>query len=222
VKLYTENYRPRTILSAAITLDGKLATRIGESNLSSKIDKIRVHKLRSKVDAILVGKRTVEIDDPLLSVRRIKAKNPVRVILDSNGTVNTNCRILKTCSKIPTIIAVSKKARKKDLERLKKFSVTVIVCGKDKVDIKKLLRILKEKKIKNLLIEGGGITNWSFLEANLIDEAIITISPYLLGGSDAPTLVDGNGFSTIAKSTKLKLKNITKMKNEIVLHYKIK
>jgi 2,5-diamino-6-(ribosylamino)-4(3H)-pyrimidinone 5'-phosphate reductase len=217
-----ENYRPRTILSAAITLDGKLATRIGDSELSSKIDKIRVHKLRSKVDAILVGKRTVEIDDPLLSVRRTKTKNPVRVILDSNGTINANCRILRTCSKIPTIIVVSKKACKKDVERLKKFPITVIVCGKDKVDIKKLLRILKEKKIKNLLIEGGGITNWSFLEANLIDEAIITISPYLLGGSDAPTLVDGNGFSTIAKSTKLKLKNITKMKNEIVLHYKIK
>ena len=217
-----ENYRPRTILSAAITLDGKLATRIGDSKLSSKIDRIRVHKLRSKVDAILVGKRTVEIDDPLLSVRRIKAKNPVRVILDSRGTINTNCRILRTCSKIPTIIAVSKKAGKKDLERLKEFPVTVIVCGKDKVDIKKLLRILKEKKIRNLLIEGGGITNWSFLEENLIDEAIITISPYLLGGSGAPTLVDGNGFSTIAKSTKLKLKNITKMKNEIVLHYKIK
>ena len=217
-----ENYRQRTILSAAITLDGKLATRIGDSKLSSKIDKIRVHKLRSKVDAILVGKRTVEIDDPLLSVRRIKTKNPVRVILDSRGTINTNCRILRTCSKIPTIIAVSKKAGKKDLERLKKFPVTVIVCGKDKVDIKKLLRILKEKKIKNLLIEGGGITNWSFLEENLIDEAIITISPYLLGGSDAPTLVDGNGFSTIAKSTKLKLKNVTTMKNEIILHYKIK
>ena len=130
-----ENYRPRTILSAAITLDGKLATRIGDSKLSSKIDKIRVHKLRSKVDAILVGKRTVEIDDPLLSVRRIKTKNPVRVILDSRGTINTNCRILRTCSKIPTIIAVSKKAGKKDLERLKEFPVTVIVCGKDKVDI---------------------------------------------------------------------------------------
>ena len=217
-----ENYRPRTILSAAITLDGKLATRTGDSKLSSKKDKIRVNKLRGKVDAILIGKRTVEIDDPLLSVRRIKTKNPVRVILDSRGTINTNCRILRTCSRIPTIIAVSKKAGKKDLERLKEFPVTVIVCGKDKVDIKKLLRILKEKKIKNLLIEGGGITNWSFLEENLIDEAIITISPYLLGGSDAPTLVDGNGFSTIAKSTKLKLKNITKMKNEIVLHYKIK
>ena len=209
-----ESYRPRIILSAAITLDGKLATRTGDSKLSSKKDKIRVHKLRSKVDAILIGKKTVEIDDPLLSVRGIKEKNPIRVILDSNGTISTNSRILRTCSKIPTIIVVSEKAGNKDLERLKKFPVTVIVCGNHKVEIKKLLGILKEKKIKNLLIEGGGITNWSFLEENLIDEAIITISPYLLGGSDAPTLVDGNGFSTIAKSTKLK--------NEIVLHYKIK
>jgi len=108
------------------------------------------------------------------------------------------------------------------LNDLKKFPVTVIVCGNHKVDIKKLLRILKERKIKNLLIEGGGITNWSFIQENLIDEAIVTISPYLLGGSDAPTLVDGNGFSTIAESTKLKLKNVTTMKNEIVLHYKIK
>ena len=150
-----ENYRPRIILSAAITLDGKLATRTGDSKLSSKKDKIRVHKLRSKVDAILIGKKTVEIDDPLLSVRGIKKKNPIRVILDSNGTISTNSRILRTCSKIPTIIAVSKKAGNKDLERLKKFPVTVIVCGNHKVDIKKLLRILKERKIKNLLIEGG-------------------------------------------------------------------
>jgi len=155
-------------------------------------------------------------------VHNIRKKNPIRIILDSNATIRTNSKILKTCSRIPTIIAVSKKAGIKDLERLKKLPVTVIGCGNHKVDIKKLLRILKERKIKNLLIEGGGITNWSFIQENLIDEAIVTISPYLLGGSDAPTLVDGNGFSTIAKSTKLKLKNVTKLKNEIVLHYKIK
>ena len=111
-----ENYRPRIILSAAITLDGKLATRTGDSKLSSKKDKIRVHKLRSKVDAILIGKKTVEIDDPLLSVRGIKKKNPIRVILDSSGTISTNSRILRTCSKIPTIIAVSKNAGNKNLE----------------------------------------------------------------------------------------------------------
>jgi len=213
------SFRPHVIFSAAITLDGKLATRTGDSKLSSKKDKIRVHKLRSKVDAILVGKNTVKIDDPLLSVRNIKKKNPVRIILDSNATIRTSSRILKTCSKIPTIIVVSKSAQKKNLQRLEKFPVQVIICGKYTVNVKKLLGILKKKGIKNILVEGGGITNWAFVKENLVDEAIITITPYLVGGMHATTLVDGDGFSTITKSIRLKLKNVKKMKNEVVLHY---
>jgi len=214
-----ESFRPHVIFSAAITLDGKLATRTGDSRLSSKKDKIRVHKLRSKVDAILIGKNTVEIDDPLLSVRNIRKKNPIRIILDSNATIRTNSKILRTCSRIPTIIAVSKKAPKKNLQKLEKFPVQVIVCGNYTVNIKKLLGILKKKGIKNILVEGGGTTNWAFVKENLVDEAMITITPYLVGGINATTLVDGDGFSTIAKSVKLKLKNITKTKNEVILHY---
>ena len=213
------SFRPHVIFSAAITLDGKLATRTGDSKLSSKVDKIRVHKLRNKVDAILVGKNTVKIDDPLLSVHNIKKKNPVRIILDSNATIRTSSRILKTCSIIPTIISVSKRAQKKNLQRLEKFPVQVIVCGKYTVNVKKLLVILKKKGIKNILVEGGGTTNWTFVKENLVDEAIITITPYLVGGMHATTLVDGVGFSTIAKSIKLKLKKITKVKNEVILHY---
>ena len=213
------SFRPHVIFSAAITLDGKLATRTGDSKLSSKKDKIRVHKLRSKVDAILIGKNTAKLDDPLLSAHDARKKNPMRIILDSNATIRTNSKILETCSKIPTIIAVSKKAQKKNLQRLEKFSVQVIVCGNDTVNIKKLLRILKKKGIKNILVEGGGITNWAFVKENLVDEAIITVTPYLVGGITATTLVDGDGFSTIAKSIRLKLKNVTKIKNEVILHY---
>jgi len=77
----------------------------------------------------------------------------------------------------------------------------------------------KQKGIKNILVEGGGTTNWAFVKENLVDEVIITITPYLVGGMHATTLVDGDGFSTITKSIKLKLKNITKIKNEVVLHY---
>ncbi len=214
-----ESFRPYVIFSAAITLDGKLATRTGDSKLSSKADKNRIHKLRSKVDAILIGKNTVKLDDPILSSHSTKKKNPIRIILDSNATIRTNSKILKTCSKIPTIIAVSKKARKKDLQKLEKFSVQVIVCGNYRVNIKKLLEILKKKGIKNILVEGGGTTNWAFVKENLVDEAIITITPYLVGGMTATTLVDGDGFSTITKSIRLKLKNVTKMKNEVILHY---
>ena len=214
-----ESFRPRIIFSAAITLDGKLATRTGDSKLSSKKDKIRIHKLRSKVDAILIGKNTAKIDDPLLSVHNIKKKNPIRVILDSNATIRTSSRILKTCSKIPTIIVVTKKAQKKNLQKLEKFPVQIVVCGNNTVSIKKLLVALKKKGIKNILVEGGGTTNWAFVKENLVDEAIITITPYLVGGMTATTLVDGDGFSTITKSIRLKLKNVKKMKNEVVLHY---
>ena len=214
-----ESSRPHIIFSAAITLDGKLATRTGNSKLSSKKDKIRVHKLRSKVDAILVGKNTAKIDDPLLSVHNIKKKNPIRVILDSNAIIRTNSKILKTCLKIPTIIVVSKKALKKNLQKLEKFPVQVIVCGNNTINIKKLLGILKKNGVKNILVEGGGITNWAFVKENLVDEAMITITPYLVGGITATTLVDGDGFSTVVKSIRLKLKNVTKMKNEVILHY---
>ena len=211
--------RPHITLSGAITLDGKLATRTGDSKLSTKRDKIRVYKLRSKVDAIIIGKNTAKIDDPLLSIHNIKGRNPIRIILDSNGTLDTNSRIIKTCSKIPTIIAVSKKAKPKNLEKLKKFPITILVCGNDKINIKNLLKILKQKKIKNVLLEGGGITNWTFVKENLVDDIIITVTPYLVGGNTATTLVDGVGFSKIIGSTKLKLKNVRKVKNEITLHY---
>ena len=214
-----ESFRPRVIFSAAITLDGKLATRTGDSKLSSNKDKIRVYTLRSKVDAILIGKNTAKIDDPVLSVHNTKKKNPTRIILDSTATISTNSRILKTCSKIPTIIAVSKKAQKKNLHKLEKFPIQIIVCGKHTVNIKKLLVILKKKGIKNILVEGGGIINWSFVKENLVDEAIITITPYLVGGMSATTLVDGDGFSNIVKAIRLKLKNVRKIKNEVRLHY---
>ena len=212
-------FRPHVIFSAAITLDGKLATRTGDSKLSSKVGKNRVHKLRSKVDAILIGKNTAKLDDPLLSVHHAKKKNPIRIILDSNATISSSSRILKTCSKIPTIIAVSKKAQKKNLQKLEKFPVQVIVSGKYRVNIKKLLTTLRKQGIKNILVEGGGTVNWAFVKENLVDEAIITITPYLVGGMTATTLVDGDGFSTIAKSIRLKLKSVSKMKNEVILHY---
>ena len=212
-------FRPYVIFSAAITLDGKLATRTGDSKLSSKVDKNRVHRLRSKVDAILIWKNTAKLDDPVLSAHNAKKKNPIRIILDSNATIQNNSRILRTSSQIPTIIAVGESASKKNLQRLEKLPVQIIVCGKQRINIKKLLVELRKQGIKKILIEGGGETNWSFVKENLTDEVIITVTPYLVGGVTATTLVDGNGFSTIAKSTKLKLKSARRMNNEIILHY---
>ena len=214
------NCKPIVVLSAAMTLDGKIGKRNKKVVLSSKSDKIRVHKLRSKFDAILIGKNTVEQDNPLLTVRHVKGKNPIRIILDSHGTIKNNSKIIKTSKNVPTIIVTSKLISKRNLSRLKNLPLDVIVCGKNQVDIRKLIPILCKKGIKKILLEGGGTLNLSFLKNNLIDEIIITITPLVLGSENSVNLFEG-----ILKSTKtlsyFKLKNIQKNANEVILNYKI-
>ena len=213
------SYRPYVILSAATSLDGKIATKSGDSRFSSGKDKIRVYRLRATVDAILVGKNTVNRDDPILTVHQVKGKNPIRIILDSRATISTKSRIIKTCNKIPTIIAVSKKASNKNLEKLRKFPLKIIVSGNNIVNIKKLLKTLWKLKIKKILVEGGGTVNWEFVNQNLFDEIIVTITPFLVGGKDAVSIIEGKGFSKIAKSRKLKLEKILHLENEVILCY---
>ena len=214
-----ENCKSMIVLSAAITLDGKIGQRNNKVVLSSKSDKIRVHKLRSKFDAILVGKNTVEQDDPLLTVRHAKGKNPTRIILDSHGTIKNTSKIIKTAKNIPTIIVTSQLVSKRNFSRLKNLPLDVIVCGKNQVDVRKLVPILCKKGIKKILVEGGGTLNLSFLKNNLINEIIVTIAPFVLGSENSVNLFEG-----ILKPTKnlssFKLKKVQKNTNEIVLNYK--
>ena len=213
------NSRPHVILSAAISIDGNIATYSGDSKLSSKKDFLRLHKLRSKVDAILVGKNTVERDNPLLTVRYSKGKNPIRIVLDSQGVISNTSKIVKTCKNVPTIIAVSKKITKKNLDLLKKYPLNVIVCGKSSVHIKLLLKKLQKQGIQTLLVEGGGTVNWEFVKQDLFDEIFLTISPFIIGGKNATSFIQGKGFSKIAKSPNLELKSTRRLKNHLVLHY---
>ena len=214
-----EKSRPRIILSAAVSIDGKIATRTGDSKLSSKQDSVRLHKLRSKVDAIIVGKNTVAQDDPQLTVRHVKGKNPIRIILDSKGVISSKSKILQTSKEIPTIIAVSKKITKKNHDRLHKFPVEIIIAGTSSVNVKLLLKKLADRKIKTILVEGGGAVNWEFISNNLFDELIITVSPFLIGGNHAISFLRGQGFEKISNSPILRIKSIKRLKNHLVLHY---
>ena len=214
-----EKSNPYIILSAAISLDGKIATKNGYSKLSSKQDIIRLHKLRSKVDAILVGKNTVLKDDPLLTVRYSKGKNPIRIILDSKGSISKNSKILQTSNKIPTIIAVSKQISKSNLNKLNKFPVDIIITGSNTVNLKLLLKKLSDKKIKRILVEGGGIINWEFIKNNLFDELVITLSPFLIGSKESISFIHGQGFRKISDSPNLSIKSIMRLKNHLVLNY---
>ena len=214
--------RPRVILSAAVSVDGKIATVQGDAGLSSRADRRRVHLLRSRADAILIGKNTLELDDPLLTARLAGGRNPVRVILDSRGTISSGSKILRTSGSVPTIIAVTKRISEDDMLRLRRSPAEVVVCGTEEVDIRALLADLHTRGIRLLLVEGGGIINWYFVKHGLADEVIVTVAPYLVGGQSAASLIRGAGFPSIADSARLRLRSVTRFKDEVVLEYAIR
>jgi 2,5-diamino-6-(ribosylamino)-4(3H)-pyrimidinone 5'-phosphate reductase len=215
-----------------MTVDGKIATSSGDSKISSRKDLVRVHKLRASVDAVVVGISTILADNPRLTVRLVKGKNPARVIVDSRGRIPLDSQIMRTASKVKTIVAVTDKAPEEKLMELRDKGAEVLVISEGKkgrsaavphgVNLKLLFRKLENKGLKKILVEGGGELNWSLLRLWLVDELTITIAPKIAGGRLATTLVEGDGFDEIAQSIRLQLKKIERKKGgELVLYYKL-
>jgi 2,5-diamino-6-(ribosylamino)-4(3H)-pyrimidinone 5'-phosphate reductase len=208
-------------MNAAMTLDGKITTVARDSKISSTKDLLRVHRLRSNVDAVMVGINTVLADDPMLTARRVNGKNPTRIIVDSKARISLNSSIMRSCNKILTIIATSQKASKAKLQKIIAKGAVVIILGRNKVDLAKLLSILKDSGMNKLLVEGGGEINWTMLANGFVDEVMVTIAPTIVGGRNAITLVEGPGFTKISNGIKLKLYRTAKNGNEMVLFYKV-
>ena len=150
----------------------------------------------------------------------LKGKNPIRIILDSHGTIKNSSKIIKTSKHVPTIVVTSQLVSKSNFNRLKNLPLDVLVCGKNQVDLKKLVLILCKKGIKRILLEGGGTLNLSFLKNNLIDEMIITLTPYVLGSKNSVNLFEGT-LKLTKNLSSFKLKKVQKNTNEIILNYKI-
>ena len=112
-----------------------------------------------------------------------------------------------------------KKITKVNLKKLRTFPVEVIFAGTNSVNIKLLLKKLFTRKLKTILVEGGGTLNWEFVKQNLFDELIITLSPFLIGGKDAISFIQGQGFKKISNSPNIRLKSVKRLKNHLVLHY---
>jgi 2,5-diamino-6-(ribosylamino)-4(3H)-pyrimidinone 5'-phosphate reductase len=211
------------ILNAAMSIDGKISTRRNDSSFSSSKDWKRVHKLRSSVDGIVVGISTVLEDNPMLNVRnfRMGIKSPTRIIIDSRARIPLNSRIVRSSRNIQTIIGTTHNASTRKIKNLKKAGVQVLFSGKRKVNINNLFQQLENLGIRRILVEGGGEINWSVLKIGLVDELIVTISPVVVGGREAKTLVEGEGFANVINGIKMRLsRTLIIDKNEIVLFYK--
>lgn len=200
--------RPFVILKSAMSLDGKIATRTGESFWITGIEaRKKGHHLRNLVDAILVGIKTVQKDNPELTVREIegKVKNPKKIVLDPSAKIKTTHKIIKIEPQ-NAIIVVSQKASQKKVRELKAKGVEVIIArtknGTFVMD--PLVKELGKRGITSLLIEGGGNTNAYALSAGIVDKVSFFLSPKIIGGEAAPTPIEGVGISDLASATKLR------------------
>lgn len=213
--------RPYIILSCAMTIDGKIASKIGDTELSDEIDWREVHKLRSKVDAILVGKGTIIKDNPKLHIKFVDHQGYYRLVVDSNLSIPIDAQVIKYKPDLyPTIIITTENIKLNKVAQYEKAGVKIIKSGKqERVDIIKLMPLLYQKGIHKILLEGGGNLNWSFIKAKLVDELRITIAPWIIGGESAVSIVEGDGFLKMIECPRFRLIETKQWNNYITLFY---
>lgn len=190
--------RPYVHAKWAMTLDGKIATRTGDSKwISTPASRAKTHAFRGRLDAIIVGIGTALADDPLLTARPPGARVATRIVLDQRGRLPLMSQLARTAREVPTIVVVGKGATVRDLKALG-CEVIELPLVEGKLAIGSLLDELGRRRMTNVLIEGGSQVLGSFFDADAIDEVHVLIAPRLIGGGEATTPIAGQGVEKIA------------------------
>lgn len=207
--------RPFVTAKWAMTLDGRIATRTGDSRWVSGEEARRlVHRERDASDAIVVGVQTVLVDDPLLTVRldpsddirAPRSRQPLRVVLDGQGRTPLAGRLLSSALAGPVLIATTPKAPADRIERLRAAGAEVVVFPEaaDRVDLGAVLNELGRRGAIRVLVEGGSEVTGAFFEQRFIDRVLAFVAPKLVGGRVALGPLGGNGVSLMAEAIALR------------------
>lgn len=218
--------RPYVIINIAMSADGKISTKEHrQTKISGEQDFDRVERLRSDCDAIMVGIGTVLADDSSLRLKNPnlieeraaagKEEQPMRIVVDSKARMPLDGDIFKKGTG-KRVIFVSETAPKNRIEPLSEKAI-VIPAGDTKIDLNLALDKLSEMGVKKLMVEGGGTLIWSFVSQKLFDEIRVFIGALIIGGAEAPTFVDGNGFTRTEEFTRLQLQNIEKIDEGVLI-----
>ena len=197
---YVTTGLPFVIAKCAMSLDGKIATRTGDSCwVTGETARRMVHELRNEVDAVLVGSRTVMLDDPSLTTRLPEGgRDPVRVILDAGDYLDHSRRVFHLDSPAPTWVAVPEDRTFEGADE-----TLHIPRGANGLDMTLLMRELGTREITSVLIEGGGSTHASAFEAGVVDKVMFFVAPKIIGGREAVTAVSGEGVARVADAIPL-------------------
>lgn len=201
---FHEKKRPFIAIKFAASLDGKMATGLGDSKwITNDSARRYARSLRANYQAILVGINTILADNPHLGVRIKGKKDPLRIILDPQLQIPLNAQVLRDHN---VIIATTTRAEKQKKKQLESSGFTVLSFESEQIDIDKLLSALGEKETISILVEGGGETLGSFVDSKIIDKVYAFHAPLIIGGKQAIG-IGGKGATAIQNA--LKLKNIS-------------
>jgi 2,5-diamino-6-(ribosylamino)-4(3H)-pyrimidinone 5'-phosphate reductase len=222
--------RPYVVVNVAMSADGKLSTRERRQvKISGTQDFTRVDRLKAGSDAVMVGIGTVLADDPSLTVKgeecrqhrrdRGVCEHPARIVVDSRARIPLDASLLHKGSGL-RIIAVSEQADPQRVAALKQ-SATVIRAGEKEVDLAALMDELGAMGIQRIMVEGGGELIAGLIRAGLVHEIYTFIGNLIIGGRNAPTLADGDGFLTDDEFSRLTLIETRRIENGVLLHWKV-
>lgn len=219
---YITRKKPFVMIKSAMTLDGKIATRTGDSKwITNEESRLFVHNLRDRFSAIMVGINTIMQDDPALTTRlsNKEGKDPIRIVVDNKARIPLNAKVINSSLSAPMILAVADEMPKEKLRMLNNKKVKVITVGdrEGKVDLNRLMDELYNIQIDSVLIEGGGNLNYSALNAGIVDKVLMFISPKIIGGSQSKTPFEGEGVSSIEEAYKVRDCEIKKFGNDILI-----
>lgn len=210
--------KPFVTLKAAITLDGRIATRDGNSRwITAEAARREVHRLRAETDAVLVGIGTVLADDPLLTARLRGAKNPLRVVLDPSLKTPLKARVMTSLGDAPVLFLTTSKAPSGKIKKIQEAGARVEWMPADRGEISfvTILEKLGKAGVTSLLIEGGGKVNGMALRAGAVDRVIFYIAPKLLCGEDAKSVISGRAIRSLARALVLRDVQIRKVGEDI-------
>lgn len=223
--------RPFVCINMASTADGKITSAAREyPRFTSAADRSRMDRLRAEADAILVGAGTMRADDPPLHVREPEARRHreqlgkpaglLRVLVTASGRIADDSRFFDDTGSAGRIVATVEESSD---DALATFAGRAEVwrLGRGRVDLRELLRRLRERGVERLLVEGGGELNWSLARQGLVDELFVTLAPALLGGREAPTLLEGDGFR-MAERLRLRLLEVDRREDELFCRYAVR
>ncbi|MEF8886935.1 MAG: 2,5-diamino-6-(ribosylamino)-4(3H)-pyrimidinone 5'-phosphate reductase [Haloarculaceae archaeon] len=218
----------RVVVNAAVSVDGKLSTRKREQiAISGPADFERVDRLRAESDAVMVGVGTVVADDPSLTVKdqrlreqrreRGEPPNPARVVADSQVRTPMDAAVLDDAAE--TYLLVSEAAPADFVDAMESAGATVLSAGQDRVDLSVAFARLAAEGFDQLMVEGGGELIFSLFEAGLVDELSVFVGSTVIGGREAPTLADGEGF--VGEFPDLELQSVKRLDEGVVLSYEV-